>query len=198
MSVLKNYARNLNRKPIDSGAADGFFQSLKSVLTQNFKLFAAASAGLLFFGFLAIAVWQFGLSDNTGETALLEKQAIELNRQDLSDLGKFENLSKLSLISGLLRSSGDGAKLNASAISETVLLRMALPPEQNAEKFSAKIVRNQIESFSIGNLPAYKNQSGREVRLLLPAAVFKTGEYKIELHPEGKKDFSVSYSFTVQ
>ncbi len=197
LAALKNYAQNTIRKEVSGKPADNFFQKLKNAFTLNFRP-AAVALGLLLTGILAIGIWQFGLSGSTDEIALLEKEAAALNGQDLSDLGKYENFSKLSLFSGLLRSSDSAPKLSADGLSGIILIRLALPPEENSNVFNAKITRNQKDIVSLNQMPVYSNQSGKEIRLLLPFSFFKNGEYKIELLPENGKDFPVNYSFTVQ
>lgn len=199
IAALKNYARNTLHKEASGKPADSFFQNLRNIFISNFRPFSVA-VGLLIVGLLAIVIWQFGLFSATdNKLALLEKEAVALNGQDLSDLGRFENASKLSLVSGLLRSSDSAPKLSADKLSDKVLIRLALPPEENSNEFNVKLIRNQNDSISLNKISAYNNQSGREIRLLLPASIFKNGEYKIEVLPENKSGFSpINYSFTVQ
>lgn len=197
LAALKNYAQNSIQKEVSGKPADNFFQKLKNAFTLNFRPVTFA-LGLLLIGILAIGIWQFGLSGSTGEIALLEKEAAALNGQDLSDLGKYENFSKLSLFPGLLRSSDGVPKLSADGLSGIILIRLALPPEEISNVFNAKITRNRTDTVSLNKMPVYSNQSGKEIRLLLPSSFFKNGEYKIELLPENRKDFPVNYSFTVQ
>lgn len=197
LAALKNYAQNTIQKEISGKTADNFFQKLKNAFTLKFQP-VPVFAGLLIIGLLAIGVWQFGLSGSTDEIALLEKEAAALNGQDLSDLRKYENFSQLSLFSGLLRSSDSAPKLSADGLSGIILIRLALPPEENSSVFNAKIIRNRTDTVALNKIPVYSNQSGKEIRLLLPSPFFKNGEYKIELLPENRKDFPVNYSFTVQ
>lgn len=197
IGALRNYAQNTIRQEISNDQKESFFRRLKNALTLNFRPVAVAF-GLLVVGILAIAVWQFGFSGSTGELALLEEQAVAMNREDLSNLSKYENLSKLSLFSDLLRSSDETAKLSAKTLTGRVLLRLALPLEETSNVFNAKITRNQTDNISLSKIPAYSNQSGKEIRLILPSTFFTGGEYKIELSPEGKKDFPINYSFAVQ
>lgn len=197
LAALKNYAQNTIKKEVSGKPADNFFQKLKNAFTLNFRP-AAVALGLLLVGILAVAIWQSGLSGSTGEIALLEKEAAALNAQDLSDLGKYENFTKLSLFSDLLRSSDSAPKLSADKLSDKILIRLALPPEESSSVFNAKIIRNRTDTVSLNKMPVYSNRSGKEIRLLLPSSFFKKGEYKIELLPENRKDFTVNYSFTVQ
>jgi hypothetical protein len=197
LAALKNYAQNIVQKEVSGKPADNFFQNLKNAFALNFRP-AAIALGLLLIGILAVGIWQFGLSGSTDEIALLEKEAAALNGQDLSDLRKYENFSKLSLFSGLLRSSDSAPKLSADGLSGIILIRLALPPEENSNVFNAKIIRNQKDTISLNKMPVYSNQSGKEIRLLLPSSFLKRGEYKVELLPVNRKDFPVNYSFTVQ
>ena len=197
LAALKNYAQNTIQKEVSGKPADNFFQKLKNAFTLNFRPVTVA-LGLLLVGILAIGIWQFGLSGSTDEIALLEKEAAALNGQDLSDLGKYVNFSQLSLFPGLLRSSDSAPKLSADGLSGVILIRLALPPEENSSVFNAKIIRNRTDTVSLNKIPVYSNQSGKEIRLLLPSSFFKNGQYKIELLPENRKDFPVNYSFTVQ
>lgn len=197
LAALKNYAQYASRQETSETAENNFFRALNNAFAFNFRPVAAAF-GLLIVGILAIAVWQLVFSGSTGDVALLEKQTAALNERNLSDLKNYENLSKLSLFSDLMRSSDEAAKLSADDLSENVLLRLALPVEESSNVFSAKIVRNQTDGITLNKIPAYSNQSGKEVRLILPAAFLKSGEYKIELLPENRKGFPVNYSFTVQ
>jgi hypothetical protein len=197
LATLKNYAQNKIQKEVSGKTADNFFQNLKNAFTLNFRPVTVALS-LLLIGILAAGIWQFGLSGSTDEIALLEKEAAALNGQDLSDLRTYENFSKLSLFSGLLRSSNSAPKLSSDGLSDKILIRLALPPEENSSVFNAKIIRNRTDTVSLNKMPVYSNQSGKEIRLLLPSSFFKNGEYKIELLPENRKDIPVNYSFTVQ
>lgn len=197
LAALKNYAQYASRRETSETAENNFFRALKNAFALNFRPVAAAF-GLLIVGILAIAVWQLGFSGSTGDVALLEKQTATLNEGNLSDLKNYENLSKLSLFPNLLRSSDETAKLSAAALSDKVLLRLALPVEENSNAFSAKITRNQTDGITLNKIPTYSNQSGKEVRLILPAAFLKNGEYTIELLPENRNGFPVNYSFAVQ
>lgn len=194
IAAIKNLARNITRNEMPEKQPGGLFRNLSNLFTLNFR--HAAAFGLLLFVLLGAAVWQFGLLNN--ETASFEKETIALNRQDLSDLSKYENLTKLNLGSGLLRSGGENEQLAAGRLSENVLLRLSLPPQETAGLFSAKVIRDQKEAVSLEKVPAYRNQTGQEIRLLLPAQFLQPGEYKIEILPENKSDFPHTFSFTVQ
>lgn len=194
LAALKKYVRNKteNKKA----------ENEKKNVNRNLKYFfgfrrAAIAFGLLIIALVGIGVWQLNFNSKNENSALAEEIAA-LNKQDLGDLKKYENFSKLSLLPGQLRSSDAKTTLEDDGISQTVLIRLALPPEETAQKFNLKIVRNGKENISLDDVSVYDNQIGKEIRLLVPSSFLKAGEYKIELSPENENVFPVNYSFTVR
>lgn len=198
IAALKSYARNFRLKENSGNAPKGFFQNFGRPPFFSFRPLTVVFASLLLIGFIGFVLWQSGLVGSADEIALLENETAILNRQDLSDLSRFENTPKLSLIPGVMRNTEETGKLSVAGLSDNVLIRLALPREENAESFNAKIIRNQKDSLSLSALPAYRNQSGKEIRMLVSSEFLKPGEYKIELLPEKSKEFPINYSFSVQ
>lgn len=196
IAALKNFARNIAGKQTSGHHSQSFLHNLSNLLTLNFRY--AAALGLLIAVLLGVGIWQFGFLEARTEIAALEKETIALNKQDLSDLSGYENLSGLTLASGILRGADQSKKLSTGTLSEKVLLRLVLPPQETSGAFNVKITRNRTDRIALDKISVYGDQSGKEIRLLLPAIFLKNGEYKIELAPDNRDDFPLTYSFAVQ
>lgn len=200
ISLLKNYSQKylkdsaIEEKPVEN----------KSFLSKLFDLFAvnqrpsiAILTGLIVVlsGFI---IWQVLYKEAANDLAGLKTQTLELNKSDLSNLENYKNLKSLSLFSGVTRSANEKDSLRSEELTENVLLRFALPPELNgADNFDLKIIQNEINSFEVNKIRAYANQSGKEIRLLLPKSVLKKGDYKIQITPENNGKYPLIYSFSV-
>jgi hypothetical protein len=105
-------------------------------------------------------------------------------------------LTNLNLISGTLRSSERIPEIDSDKLTDPVFLRLALP--LSGDFFDVNITANDKNIVSNLRARAYSNQSGRELRLLLPASVLTPGNYKVEVFPAETPKMPVTYSFTVK
>ncbi len=78
---------------------------------------------------------------------------------------------------------------------------MTLPIEINSDKFyTAKLIKDGKPVLTLDQMHTYQNQTGREIRMLLPASELKKGEYQVELREENSsnENAKIFYTFTVQ
>lgn len=162
-----------------------FWGNFGKFLTVNLHPIAAVFAVVMLLAVIGIYFF------NSGETEIAE-----LNRKDLSNIAEYQNLTNLNLISGNFRDSGGTNKLSVNNLTEQVLLRLDLPVE--GDVFDVRITRGENEAANLDNISPYRNQSGQELRLLLPSSLLTKGDYKIEARRENSSDSPVIYSFTVQ
>jgi hypothetical protein len=196
ISLMRNYARRAATKTVSENACEtapeGFFEKLKKFFSHNWRPLTAVSA-LVIVGIFAA----FYLTANNQTASEIEYAA--LNQKDLSDLEEFKPLTNLSLTSGVFRDSGDARKLAENKLTEKVLFRLALPVQSNApDKFAAELVKDGRTVFTLNNLPFYNNPNGQELRLLLPSAELKKGNYQLKLTKQSAPESPFVYNFTVE
>ncbi len=106
----------------------------------------------------------------------------------------------MNLISGTLRGEVNNKNiLLKENLTVNVLFRLALPFEVNSDTvFSVGIVKDQKNILTLNQNYSHKNQSGQELRLLLPAASLTKGEYQIKIKNQAAQDANFTYSFSVQ
>jgi hypothetical protein len=190
--LLKKYVQNIIGNEITSKpetlASANFFEKLKRLFNLNLRLVTAAFAFLILG--LAISLYFY----NSGN-----KEVAGLNERDLSNLSEYTNLSAISLIPGAYRDSTETKNLSAAQLTDRVLFQLALPVEVGSESvFNARIIKEQTVVSTLNKIPAYKNQGGRELRLILPASLLKKGDYKIEVAPENAKAVLIVYPFAIR
>jgi len=122
----------------------------------------------------------------------IDADVIALNQKDLSDLTAFKNSRTLSLAPGNLRSPETANTLSTEALTDLVLIRLALPVAANSEQnFTVRIFKEGQILQTLVQRPV-QNQ---ELRLVLPKALLGPGEYQITLEKDGGK---FSYYFSVR
>ena len=202
IALLKNYSKNaLNAQTSDEETdkpADNFFGLWKKFFTINLRPATAVLAVLIICFAFGIAWIIFsGVSNN--ELTQFEKKYESLNRKDLSNLSDFQNFSNVSLFSGTFRDSNSGNKLKQDALTEDVLFRFALPFGVGDETlFNVQILKEQKPVFRQNQVRVYKNQSGQEIRLIVPKSILHKGQYQISLENPSIKGSSVIYGLTVE
>jgi hypothetical protein len=196
ISLMRTYARSGSAK----SAAENTLETRSISFFENLKNFFSLNRGpaIAVFSFLLIgllAVFYFTANDQT----VTEKEFAALNRNDLSDLAKFQTLSSLSLSGGTFRDAGDTRKLAANTLTEKVLFRLALPIRAGvSDKFRAELVKNREIVFTQLELPFYNNPNGQEIRLLLPSAELTKGTYQIKITSASSPDSTLIYNFGVE
>jgi hypothetical protein len=200
ISLVRNYARNCAPKDVaekvSNAPPESFYEKLKIFFSLSPRPALAAFA-LVIAGLFAAAIL-YNTADN--QTAA-EKEYAEINRTELSDLAKFRDVFVLPLGSGAFRNSSGGAasKLPPDKLGERVLFRLDLPvAAEAADTFKAELVKDGKVIFTQNKLPFHNNPSGREMRLLLPAAVLKKGAYQIKVVRETSPESAFVYNFAVE
>jgi hypothetical protein len=156
------------------------------------KAVPAFAIVLIVFGF----VWFIFLSSGD-DLSPLEKEFTKLNAGDLSNPEKFTN--SLSLISGNPRSSSEIEKISKGKLVDRVLFRLALPAQTDSTKnFEIQLLKDQKVIFTQNEIRSYNNESGKELRLLIPAAILEKGTYQIRAKRPDKKNSRFSYTFLVE
>ena len=203
LRLLKNHAKEVSQTigSLETEKKPSLFDALKNFFSVWQSPVPVLVAGLV----LVLAVgfsWRFFFyNPEQSEFAQMEKAVHELNQKDFSNPSAYENYSNLRLISGNLRSSGNKNSLAENNLTGEVFLRLTLPIEINSDKFyTAKIIKDGKLALTLNQIRTYQNNAGREIRLLLPAAVLKKGEYQIELREENSavENGKIIYTFTVQ
>jgi hypothetical protein len=196
---LRSYARNAARKEVSEkvcvSAPEGFFDKLKKFFSLNPRPLTAA------FAFIVVGLFAFGIFYYTANNQTASGvEFAEINQSDLSNLAEFKNIFAVNLMSGTFRdSSGAGSKFQLDKLGDRVLFRLALPGTVvAAETFKAELVKNQKVVFTQTNLRFYNNPNGQELRLFLPAATLKKGEYQIKVTKETAKDSVFIYKFAIE
>jgi hypothetical protein len=124
---------------------------------------------------------------------------VELNNRDLSDLGAFEHASTVNLIDGTFRDSSPARQLDAARFTETVLFRLALPASSAPpSSFQVKIRKGGQEPFLSLEARSYSNQSGQEIRLLLPSSQLGPGNYEINVFRDNLQGPAITFPFSVR
>jgi hypothetical protein len=200
ISLLRIYAQNETKESAietEIAESEGFFDKLSKVfaLTQRPGLAVLTVLLVILSGFI---VWKVAFNKPETEIARLEKEAIELNKQDLSNLDEFKDLANLSIFPGKTRSGDEENNLKVEKSTENILLRLALPSDlSDTNDFNLKITGNQNETISLKEIRVYDNKNGKEIRLLIPKSALKKGEYQIEVVPENNDKYPLNYTFKV-
>lgn len=187
-SLLREYADRHNEPVVTSTEpANSVFENLRSIFIRPAFAGAAALAVIL----IALVVWQGFIKDTSTQ---LEREYAAMNLQDLSTVNTY---SAISLVSSNLRASNSAPRHSLANLTDSVLIRLALPPGDDASTFKAVVSGGSLESFTIASVRSYQNPNGREVKLLLPRSILEKGQFQIRLErPKG--DSSLTYAVTME
>lgn len=169
-------------------------ESPSSLLDKLRAIFARpVFAGFAVIALLLVAglVWQVFLRETSTPT---EREYAAMNQRDLANPSEY---SSISLVMRNLRDSNSSSRQSMSNMTDTVLLRLALPSGDDAPAFKAIVSQGPNKVFSIPAVKSYQNPSGREVRLLLPRSAIEKGQYQIRLERPGS-DSPLTYSVTTE
>ena len=146
---------------------------------------------------VAVAGWWLFSSDRPATD--LESQYASLNKGDMSDLNRLAAYSEVELVPGTLRSTDGGSKIVTSNLTETVLFRLPLDFEPPSDtQFRALILRDEKGIFTVDNLRPVRDSSGLEFRVLLPKALFQSGQYQIRLSQYESKNAPIVFNLTAE
>lgn len=192
LALLINYVQNRRRSDKTAGeqkatSPGDFIEKLNKFFTINLRPLALGFAALFIAAFLIGYAFYYNSS---------ESELAELNRQNFEKVENYRNLTNLNLIAGTLRGSNGTVRLSADKLTDPVFLRLALPVKNS--NFKVNIFRNEEKIVSDLQIRPYSNQSGQELRLILPVSYLTKGSYKIEAAPMDSDASPFVYSFTVQ
>jgi hypothetical protein len=194
---LKQYAVNydFDKTSKESETEDNFFLRLSAALRlRSVQAFAA----VLIIGLVGSFVW-FGYFANSSTLNSLESEFAVLNQEKFNDLSKYEDLSRLILMNGNTRGSGDSNVLLREKLTENVLFNLALRTDSTAvEKYKFELIKNKKVIFTQPDLPTYKNEFGEELRFIIPSKILELGEYLIIITSTTDENNKLTYSFTVK
>lgn len=189
LALLRNYAQKKRLQEFSDekikGSSGFFFRKLSDFFARNLHPIAAVLAVAMLLGMIGFYFFNSG-----------KNEIARLNQVDLSNVAEYQNLTNLNLNSISLRDAVGSNKLSANNLTDPVLLRLDLPVEGNA--FDVSVKQGEREIARLDRISPYRNQSGRELRLLLPASLLMKGEYRIEAAPENSNESSVVFTFAVQ
>jgi hypothetical protein len=195
LALLKEYARTSAQKHDLN-----FSSSLPKTNTNRglnvFGLHLNLSYGLAFLVLVIVTstgLWM--LLRNTTSSA--EQELAALNKQDLSELSKLQNVSNISLIPGTFRDSATPRKFIWASMTNDILVRLAIP-DGNSPIYRADLTRNGLPVVSLEGIRLYRNTVGSEVRILFPRSVLSPGKYQIRLEDSANSNSAITYPFSVE
>ncbi|MEQ1764156.1 MAG: hypothetical protein ABL984_13570 [Pyrinomonadaceae bacterium] len=176
-SLLREYADRFSEPLVTvTEPANSVFEKLRSIFARPAFAGATALAALL----IALLVWQTFIRDSSTQ---LEREYAAMNLRDIPAENSF---SSISLISSNLRDSNSAPRHSVNNLTDTVLVRLALPAGDDAATFKAVISRGSTKVFAVASVKSYQNPNGREVKMLLPRSILEKGQYQIRLErPSG-------------
>jgi hypothetical protein len=145
---------------------------------------------------LLLSLGYFVLRNRTVVTPSLN-EIYQVNQQDLSDLSDYADLTRLTLIPQSMRDSAELRTVSLNSASELILIRLALPSRVTSQSVLVRIHNSQT-IINLENTKTYANQSGRDVRVLIPRAQLTVGNVTIEITDEQSISASVAYVFAVE
>ncbi len=195
-ALIKKYAQNsLQINPSEQKKTVGFFESLTNLLMANLRPIAA---GLLILVLAGVA-WRVFLYDANGDLSQTEKEYAALNAKDLNNSPDIANYSNKSLIAGTLRDTNSASKLLTSNLTDNILFRLALPTEiQKETVYKLELSRDGQTVFRQNSLRIYQNNSGQELKVILPKSIMSKGKYQIKLINIVNPNSALNYGFEVE
>ena len=192
--ALRSFSKAKNRTPFVATRAvenDPFFIKIFAWFRANGLVTAGGLAVIVLIATVAVFVY-----DRNGND--LSAKYVAINKQDLSDMSRFNATSKLLLVSGSQRGSNNTSKIKAGASTE-VFIKLALPRDIiDSDTFQLSVERSTVKIYSQKNLRSYAISNGMELRVVLPTILFERGEYQIVVSPASKPNDSIKYSFNVE
>ena len=202
ISFFRQYSKKIfqteNATEQNVETSKSFLEKIKNLFTFNIKFAAPVLAVLIF----ALAIgfgWRIFYYNQPVELTALEKEYAELNRKDVGNTVELSAMTNVNLLPGTFRDSGSINKLKPENLSDKIYFRLALPfnPAEN-ELLKAELLRDQKTVFRQPEIQVYKNQSGQEIRLVLPKTILTKGQYQIKIENPQTKDSPVIYNFAVE
>jgi hypothetical protein len=200
--LIKEYAQDITQKVTSDELLlerpRSFTQKLGGFFEHNLRPLPAVFTLLVLCLLVGLSWRLLFYNPPAGAPARSENEVAELNIRDLTDLSALQGLSTVNLISGTFRDSSTTRQLSANQLSETVLFRLALPTSSTpGDLYRVKLQKDGQELFLPVKVPSYNNQSGREIRLILPSALLRPGKYEINVSQENLQGV-ITYPFSVQ
>lgn len=168
-----------------------FFVELLDWLTAKGLVTAGAIAILLLTGTVTVFIFTRSSDD-------LATKYASINKQDMTDLSRFNATNKLSLASGDQRGTNDTSSVRSGASSE-VLMRLSLLPDNTVtDRFQLNVKRGSADIYSQDGLRAYDNSNGMELRVILPTIILEQGDHQIYVTSVSRPNDVMKYSFKVE
>ena len=129
----------------------------------------------------------------------IESEYAAMNSRDMSDLNALSEYSKVELTPGTFRGGDAGDTLRPIDLTESALFRLHLgfdpPPDA---RYRVLVLRDDRQIFEVGSKDVVRNESVKEVRVLLPKKIFERGQYVIRLEQYESSNAPVVFNFTVK
>lgn len=197
ISVLKNYAqRQTSKEKLAKTEPIGFFRKVSAAfsLTSVRAVFALTLVGV----FIGIFYFVFLQNSTNENSSALEQEIAKINRDDLTDIEKYKDISNISLISGKFRGAGETNKLQRQNLSKKVLIRLAVPNGINSDNgISVIFIKDGNKVFTQNINRIYKNQYDGEIRFFVPSDALKKGVYEINVKSSTADLSELKYRFSV-
>lgn len=127
----------------------------------------------------------------------LEQEFAAKNKNELTDVSAFGPNSTVNLTGGALRDGSGVPRRSLSELADPMLFRIALPNGQDVSKgFGAEIYLGNRKVFTQSELPVHQNQSGQELRILVPKSILSVGQHQIRVENKASKT-TTNYTFII-
>jgi hypothetical protein len=189
-ALLRNYAKD-HLKPAVGAAQEkksgGLVEGLRAFFMTNLRPIAA----ILIVAVIGAIVWRVVFYE-AGGLSQIEKDYAALNAKDLGNSAETNGLTNKNLLAGTFRDTDSNAKLKSETLTENILFRLALPAETPKDAtFDLELARGDQTVFRQPDLRVYQNQSGQELKVILPKSVLIKGNYRIKLSSGASYGFAV-------
>lgn len=198
ISLLKDHAEKseqVENKTTEKNES-GFFW--KFVTLPSFMPLRVAFGIVIVSVFIGIFALIMLKDSPNGNFSPLEQEYAALNKNDLSDIGKFKDVSNISLVSGNFRSAGKSNNLSEENLTDKVLIRLALPNGVNSiENFRVELKNEGETVFTQIINRSYQNSNGEEIRFFVPSKILQKGDYQISVENPMANDSMLKYGFSI-
>lgn len=195
IAELKRYSQNLQidkeEKTKLRDSEPTFFRGLSRIFSSQP---ISVAATLLVVGFFGTIAW-FSFFANNG----LEAEYASRNTGDFSDISKFTHHKNIALLREKERGMDYVDPILQSEFTESLFVRVAIKSDKKErEAFNLKVVKGEKVLFSQKSIGDYKNESGRELRFLLPSEILEPGIYFLKIESVENPNNTLTRSFTIK
>lgn len=208
LRVLLSFAKNEYISDTNDVQSQTIPAAIKSFFSKKrYPVLVVSAFCLLLFGGIAAFLLFY---PGAGKDSPSQIEISRINQRDKSNLSEYENQSHFSLAPGIVRDKEALKSLSKADLTETVLLRLAVPNTVKSNSFQVNISRqgdssgNDLRLALLREVQPFSQQNGLEVRLLLPASLLTPGTYRVDIQPSDGgssggdgEDRNISYFFLV-